>query len=138
MNNENNGNKDPMQEVLAAIGVWAVHNCQGNADRSITLKGEKMDFLRMTTGNVNTSYKTSMSVAELEEFMLTGKIEPGFEGQVLHLIDETPTSIVEGAVEQLAAKNNINAKLVWENLARVAAEIKSPNKFFVQRNSKIQ
>ena len=97
-----------------------------------------MDFLKMTLININTSYKTSMSVAELEEFMLTGKIEPGFEGQVLHLIDETPTSIVEGAVEQLAAKNNINAKLVWENLARVAAEIKSPNKFFVQRNSKIQ
>ena len=130
MNNENNGNKDPMQEVLAAIGVWAVHNCQGNADRSITLKGEKMDFLRMTTGNVNTSYKTSMSVDDLEIFMLTGKIEPGFEGQVLNLIDETPTSVVGGAVNQLAAKKNIDAQVIWKNLAQVAIEIKSPNKFW--------
>ncbi|KRH79561.1 hypothetical protein FERRO_06290 [Ferrovum sp. JA12] len=32
MNNENNGNKDPMQEVLAAIGAWTMHNCQGNAE----------------------------------------------------------------------------------------------------------
>ena len=130
MNNENNGNKDPMQEVLAGIGVWAVHNCQGNADRSITLKGEKMDFLRMTTGNVNTSYKTFMSVDDLKIFMLTGKIEPGFEGQVLHLIDETPTSFIAGAVKQLAAQKNIDAQVIWKNLAQVAIEIKSPNKFW--------
>lgn len=120
----------PMQEVLADIGVLAVHNCQGNADRLITLKGKKIDFLRITTGNINTNYKTSMSVADLERFMLTGKIEPGFEGQVLHLIDETPTSMVTGAVEQLAAQRNVNAQVVWKNLAHVAAEIKSPNKFW--------
>ncbi len=84
----------------------------------------------MTAGNINTSYKTSISVAELEEFMLTGKIKPGFEGQVLHLIDETPTSMIVGAVDQLAAKKNIDAQVVWKNLAQVAAEIKSPNKFW--------
>lgn len=32
MNNENNVNKDPMQEVLAAIGAWTMHHCQGNAE----------------------------------------------------------------------------------------------------------
>ena len=79
-----------------------------------------------------------MSASDLEKFMLTGKTEPGFEGQVMHLIDETPTSLVIDAVKQLAAKNNINAGLVWKNFARVATEIKSPNKFFVQSNSKIQ
>lgn len=94
------------------------------------LSGKKMDFLRMTAGNINTSYKTSMSVADLERFMLTGKIEPGFEGQIMHLIDETPTSVVAGAVKQLAAQKNINAKLIWKNLAHVATEIKSPNKFW--------
>jgi hypothetical protein len=120
----------PMQEVLADICVLAVHNCQGNADRLITLKGKKIDFLRITTGNINTSYKTSMSVADLERFMLTGKIEPGFEGQVLHLIDETPTSMVAGAVDQLATKKNIDAQVIWKNLAQVAIEIKSPNKFW--------
>lgn len=97
-----------------------------------------MDFIKMTLSNINTSYKKTMSVPDLEKFMLTGKIEPGFEGQVMHLIDETPTSLIVDAVKQLSAKNNINAELVWENLARVAIEIKSPNKFFVKRNSKIQ
>lgn len=90
-----------------------------------------MDFVKVTLSNINTSYKRSMSVSELEKLMLTGKIEPGFEGQVMHLIDETPTSLVVGAIEQLAAKNNINAKLVWNNLAHVATEIKSPNKFWL-------
>lgn len=97
-----------------------------------------MDFLKMTVGNINTSYKTSMTVADLEKFMLTGKTEPGFEGQVMHLIDETITSLLVDAVNQLAAKKNINAEVIWKNLARVAAEIKSPNKFFTERNSKIQ
>ena len=89
-----------------------------------------MDFVKVTLININTSYKTSMSAADLEKFMLCGKIQPGLEGQVMHLIDETPTSLVVGAVEQLAAKNNINAKLIWKTLANVATEIKSPNKFW--------
>lgn len=97
-----------------------------------------MDFLKMTVGNINTSYKKCMTVSDLEEFMLSGKILPGFEGQVMHLIDETITSLLVDAVNQLAAKKNINAEVIWKNLARVAAEIKSPNKFFVQRNSKIE
>jgi hypothetical protein len=32
MSKENNDNKDPMQEILAAIGAWTMHNCQGNAE----------------------------------------------------------------------------------------------------------
>lgn len=31
MSKENYENKDPMQEVLAAIGAWTMHHCQGNA-----------------------------------------------------------------------------------------------------------
>ena len=89
-----------------------------------------MDFIKMTLSNINTSYKKSMSFSELEKFLISGKIEPGLEGQVMHLIDETPTSLISGAIKQLAIKKNINAKSVWKNLAHVAAEIKSPNKFW--------
>lgn len=92
--------------------------------------GKKMDFVKVTLSNINTSYKKSMSASDLEKFMLSGKIEPGFEGQVMHLIDETPTSLVAGAIKQLSAKKNINARLVWKKLAHVATEIKSPNKFW--------
>ena len=91
---------------------------------------KKMDFIKMTVSNINTSYKTSMTGADLEKFMLSGKTEPGYEGQVMHLIDETPISLVAGAIKQLAENKSINAKMVWKNLARVATEIKSPNKFW--------
>lgn len=90
----------------------------------------KMDFIEMTLGNVNTSYRTTMTEADLEKFMLSGKTQPGFEGQVLHLIDETPTSLVVDTVKQIAAKNDIETELIWKNLAKVAADIKSPNKFW--------
>ena len=92
--------------------------------------GRKMNFTKLTLSNINTSYKKLMSISDLESFMLSGKIQPGFEAQVMHLIEETPTSIVSGAVKQLAEKKNINAKLVWENIANVAKEIKSPSKFW--------
>ncbi len=29
---KNNENSDPMQEVLAAIGFWTMHSCQGNTE----------------------------------------------------------------------------------------------------------
>jgi hypothetical protein len=71
-----------------------------------------------------------MSQSDLEKLMLTGEIQPGLEGQVMHLIDETPTSLVSGTVKQIAETKNINANLIWKNLAKVAADIKSPNKFW--------
>ena len=92
--------------------------------------GAEMDFVKLALGNINTSYKKSMSILDLETLMLHGKIQPGFEGQVMHLIDETPTALLAGAVKQLSSKNNINAKLIWKNLAQVAREIQSPNQFW--------
>ena len=112
------------------IGAVKLSDIAENVGASLFSTGKKVDFVKMTLGNVNTSYKNAMSVSDLEKFMLNGKIQPGLEGQVLHLIDETPTSLVTSAVKQIAAKKNIKAKLLWKNLAKVAADIKSPNKFW--------
>jgi len=90
----------------------------------------KIDFIKITLNNINTSYKRLMTEVDLENLMLTGKIQLGYEGQVMHLVDETPISMIAGAVKQLASNKNINAKLLWKNLAKIASEIKSPNKFW--------
>jgi hypothetical protein len=90
-----------------------------------------VNFIKMTLVNINTSYKNVISESDLEEFMLSGIIPPGLEAQVLHLIDETPTSLLTGVVQQIAAKKNIKAELLLKNLSRVAAEIKSPNDFWM-------
>lgn len=112
------------------IGAVKLSEIAENVGISLFSMGKNVDFIKMTLGNVNTSYKNTMSESDLENFMLSGTIQPGLEGQVLHLIDETPTSLVSSTVKQIAARKNIKAKLVWKNLAKVAADIKSPNKFW--------
>ncbi len=112
------------------IGAVKLSEIAENIGTSLFARGKKMDAIKMTLGNVNTSYKTAMSASDLEKLMLSGKIVQGFEGQVLQLIDETPTALVVNAVKQVAAKKKIKPKLLWKNLAKVAAEIKSPNKFW--------
>lgn len=112
------------------IGAVKLAQIAENVGTPLFASGKKMDFLKMTLSNINTSYKKLMSVSDLEKLMLSGKIQPGLEGQVLHLIDETPTSLVAGAIKQLSAQKNMNAKQLWKNLANVAAEIQTPNKFW--------
>lgn len=112
------------------IGVIKLAEIAEVVGMPIFSTGKKMDFIQMTLGHVNTSYKNQMSTDDLMAFMLTGKIKPGFEGQVVQLIDEAPTSLVSGAVKQLTAEKQINPKEVWKNLAHVASEIQSPNKFW--------
>jgi transcriptional regulator with XRE-family HTH domain len=91
---------------------------------------KKKDYVNLALGNINISYIKSMTPSDLERFMLSGKTKPGFEGSVMHLIDETPTSIVAGAVKQIANSNNAKAKKIWSNLASVAKDIQSPNEFW--------
>jgi transcriptional regulator with XRE-family HTH domain len=112
------------------IGAVKLAQIARNVGVPLFSSGKKMDFLKITLSNLNTSYKKTMSASDLEKLMLNGKIPPGLEGQVLQLIDETPTSLVAGAVKQLAAKKNVQAKQVWKNLAQIAAEVQTPNKFW--------
>jgi len=112
------------------IGAVKLSEIAENVGISLFASGKKVNFIKMTIGNVNTSYKNVMSEAALEKFMLSGLIPAGLEGQVLHLIDETPVSLVTSTVKQVAAKKKVTPKQVWKNLAKVAAEIKSPNPFW--------
>lgn len=107
-----------LSEIAESVGI------------SLFSMGRDVDFIKMTLSNVNTSYKNIMSESDLERFMLSGEIPSGLEGQVLHLIDETPTTLVTSTVKQMATKKKVKAKLVWKNLAKVAVDIQSPNKFW--------
>lgn len=112
------------------IGALKLSEIADIVGKPIFSSGKSMDFVKMTLGNINTSYKTPMTAVTLEYFLISGKIPSGFEGQVLHLLDEIPIALISGAIKQLATKKNINPKLIWKNLANVAAEIKSTNNFW--------
>jgi len=112
------------------IGAIKLFDIAENVGAFMFSKEKKVDAIKMTLTNVNTSYKNIMSVSDLEKFLLSGNIQPGLEGQILHLIDETPISLIASTIKQLALNKNIKAKLIWKNLAKVATEIKSPNTFW--------
>lgn len=112
------------------IGAVKLAQIAENVGMPLFSSGKKMDLFKMALSHINTSYEKPMTAAALEKLMLSGQIPPGLEGQVLHLIDETPTSLVAGAVKQLATKKHIQPKQVWKNLAHIAAQIQTPNKFW--------
>lgn len=88
------------------------------------------DFLNRLVNNMNTSYKTSMTLAALENLLLHGEIKPGHEGQVLHMLDESPTPLIIGAVKQLASQYKVSAKSIWKKLAHIAVHYQSPRTFW--------
>lgn len=112
------------------IGVVKLSEIADIIGKPIFSTGKKMDFVKMLLGHINTSYKTSMTAKDLEKVMFEGKLLPGFEGQIFHLIDETPTSIISGAIKQLAFQKGVNVKLAWKNIAKLAHQIHSPKKFW--------
>jgi len=112
------------------IGIVKLSAIANVIDLPIFSSGHQKDYAKIALGNINTSYTHTMDIDALEKVMLTGKIAPGFEAQIVHLIDETPTAIVAGAVKQIANKNHVKPQLIWRNLSSVAREIQSPNQFW--------
>lgn len=92
--------------------------------------GKPMNFVQMLLGSINTSYKNTMTQAELEAVMLKGEVPIGYEGQLFHLIEEASIALVTGAVKQLAMKQQVNPKHIWKNLAKLAMTIQSLKPFW--------
>ena len=112
------------------IGALKLAEIAENVGVPMFSTGKKMNCLKMTLGNINTSYKKSMTDSDLEKFILSGELLQGFEGQILHLLDETPTPLISGAIMQISQKNQVPPKKLWKNLAQVAKQFQSPNKFW--------
>lgn len=89
-----------------------------------------MDSLKITLSNINTSYKQNMTAQDLEKFMLSGQVQEGFEGQILHLLDETPTPLIAGTIKQISQKKKVQPQKLWKNLAHAAKLVHSSNKFW--------
>jgi hypothetical protein len=70
-----------------------------------------------------------MQDSDLVNLMLSGSEQTGFEGQIFHLIEEAPISLVVDAVHQIAENNNSQAKLIFKNLNKIASRIGSARKF---------
>lgn len=112
------------------IGAVKLSELADIVGKPIFSSGKPMDFVQMLLGSINTSYKSIMTKAQLELVMLNGEKLDGFEGQIFHLIEEAPASLITGAVKQMAIEKQFKPKQIWKNLARLAQEIGSPNHFW--------
>ena len=113
------------------IGAVKLSELADIVGKPIFSNGRSMDFVSMLLGNINTSYKKTMTKPQLEKVMLKGEALPGFEGQVFHLIEEASPALITGAVKQLASEKVASPKQIWKNLAKLAQEIESPKPFWI-------
>lgn len=112
------------------IGALKLAEIAENIGLPLFSRGKPMDCMKLILSNINTSYAKAMTVADLEKFVLHGEVLQGFEGQILHLLDETPTALISGSIKQIAEKKKIPPKKLWKNLAQLAKKIQSPNQFW--------
>ncbi len=117
------------------IGAVKLSELADIVGKPIFSTGQSMDFVQMLLGNINTSYKKTMSKSQLETVMLKGEVADGFEGQVFHLIEEAYAALIAGAVKQLATEKGANPKKIWKNLAKLAQTIESPKQFWAAINA---
>jgi transcriptional regulator with XRE-family HTH domain len=112
------------------IGAVKLSELADIVGKPIFSTGKQMDFVQMLLGSINTSYKTSMTKAQLEALILNGEFPTGYEGQLFHLIEEASIALLTGAVKQLAIQRHSNPKQMWKNLAKLAVTIQSPKSFW--------
>jgi len=84
--------------------------------------------LRMATRVASVSYKRTIDSKSLAHALASGEIPRGMEPYLTALLDEAPLQIVVRAVEEAAEQEQVSPKRIWRNLARWAAELRSPRR----------
>jgi transcriptional regulator with XRE-family HTH domain len=84
--------------------------------------------LSMASRTASVSYRRVLDAGSLARALASGTIPPGMEPHVATLLDEAPLEIVVRAVEEAAKRERVDPRRIWRNLARWAAELRSPRR----------
>jgi transcriptional regulator with XRE-family HTH domain len=84
--------------------------------------------LAMASRTASVSYRRALDADALACALASGTIPPGMEPHVATLLDEAPLEIVVRAVEEAAQREHVDPRRIWRNLARWAAELRSPRR----------
>jgi hypothetical protein len=82
----------------------------------------------MASRTASVSYRRVLDAGSLARALASGTIPPGMEPHVATLLDEAPLEIVVRAVEEAAKREHVDPRRIWRNLARWAAELRSPRR----------
>ncbi len=117
------------------IGAVKLSELADILGKPIFSTGKPMDFLQMLLGNINTSYKNTMTKSQLEAAMLKAEVPTGCEGLIFHLFEESSIALIAGAIKQLAMQSQASPKQIWKYLAKLASVIQSPKPFWDALNA---
>lgn len=82
--------------------------------------------IRKAIISCNVSYRSQISPELLEDAVSEGRIPKGYEGNMLHFIDEVAVQTILGTIRAVAAKKHKKPKEVWGKTVELARFIKSP------------
>jgi len=84
--------------------------------------------LTMASRTASVGYRRALDADALARALASGTIPPGMAPHVATLLDEAPLEIVVRAVEEAARRERVDPRRIWSNLARWAAELRSPRR----------
>ena len=82
--------------------------------------------LTLVSQTASVSYNTTLQPDTLGQALLSGQYPPSMTPHFATLLDETPLSLIVGAVQEVAQNNPQTAKQVWKHLCKWAREFGSP------------
>jgi transcriptional regulator with XRE-family HTH domain len=88
------------------------------------LEPRRADFLRLASTAASVSFTTALTEKELLRSLLTGKIPTGRRPHLRALLEEAPTALLKGLVEQVGRWSKPGK--VENNLSRIAATLNLP------------
>ena len=82
--------------------------------------------LTLVSQTASVSYNTTLQPDALGKALLSGQYPAAMTPHFATLVDETPLSLIVGAVQEVAQNNPQTAKQVWKHLCKWAREFGSP------------
>jgi len=80
--------------------------------------------LKIAARTVNTSYKKTLTPAQLAEILKSGSVPPEFHAHVMTLLDEAPVPIVLGAIAEVA-ENPKAGQQIMKHISKWSKEWKT-------------
>lgn len=103
-------------KLMAVLGILGL-DCQATPANGLK------DALAIAARTASTSYKETLSRDMLAQILRSGEAPEKFHPHLMVLLDETPISIVVGAVKEASGK--IPAKKIMRHLSKWASEWKT-------------
>ena len=89
--------------------------------KAVDTKSEKPDFVGMASASAGVSFKNQLTSDELVQALLSGKATPGKEAHYIVLLEESPSSVLKGLVQQTGAW--VTPEKIKKNIKKIAEQI---------------